>query len=71
MLKIFTALLVAVLAHWSCDRSTPAADGEFQATRKVVMSGLNDPWDLAFAPDGALYVAIDAGEIWRLETAAR
>lgn len=52
--KIFTALLVAVLVHWGCNRSTWAADSRLQLTRTVVMSGLSDPWDLAFAPDGAM-----------------
>jgi aldose sugar dehydrogenase len=54
MLKIFTALFVTVLVHFGCDRSTPAADSGLQVTRTVVMSGLNDPWDLAFASDGAM-----------------
>jgi len=52
--KIFAALLVAVLIHWGCNRSMPAADNRLQLTRTVVMSGLSDPWDLAFAPDGAM-----------------
>ena len=52
--KIFTALLLAVLVIWGCNRSTWAADSRLQLTRTVVMSGLSDPWDLAFAPDGAM-----------------
>jgi len=51
---IFKVLLAAVLVFCGCDRSTPAADSELQVTRTVVMSGLTNPWDLAFAPDGAM-----------------
>jgi len=51
---IFTALVTAVLVHWEPDRSTLADDGKLRANRTVVMSGLSDPWDLAFAPDGAM-----------------
>ena len=54
LLGVFIVLLVAVLALWGCDRSTRAEDSELQVTRTVVMSGLSDPWDLAFASDGAL-----------------
>jgi aldose sugar dehydrogenase len=55
MTDLFKAMIVAVLVLWGCGRSTPvAADSELQLTRTVVMSGLSDPWDLAFAPDGAM-----------------
>jgi glucose/arabinose dehydrogenase len=54
LLTILAALLAAVLAHWGCDRSTRAEDSDLQLTRTVVMSGLSDPWDLAFAPDGTM-----------------
>jgi aldose sugar dehydrogenase len=50
----FTALFVAVLVHCVCDQSTLADDSKLQINRTVVMSGLRDPWDLAFAPDGAM-----------------
>jgi glucose/arabinose dehydrogenase len=51
---IFTALLAVILVHCGCGQSALAADGELQVNRTVVMSGLGDPWDLAFAPDGAM-----------------
>lgn len=47
-------LLVAALVHCGCNRSLPAADSELQVTRTKVMSGLSDPWDLVFAPDGTM-----------------
>lgn len=34
--------------------ASPPAAGEPQMTRTVVMSGLSNPWDLAFTPDGAM-----------------
>jgi glucose/arabinose dehydrogenase len=51
---IFRVLFVAVLVHWGCGRSTLADNSKLQINRTVVMSGLSDPWDLAFAPDGAM-----------------
>jgi glucose/arabinose dehydrogenase len=50
----FTALFAAVLVFCGGVQSTLADDGELQLNRTVVMSGLEDPWDLAFAPDGAM-----------------
>lgn len=46
--------LAVVLVHCGCVRSIAADDRGLQINRTVVMSGLNDPWDLAFAPDGAM-----------------
>jgi aldose sugar dehydrogenase len=51
---IVTALFVAVLVYWYPHRPVPAGDSELKVNRTVVMSGLSDPWDLAFAPDGAM-----------------
>jgi len=51
---IFTALFVAVLVHCGYGPSTLADDRELKIKRTVVMSGLREPWDLAFAPDGAM-----------------
>lgn len=51
---IFMVLVVAALVPCGCDRSLPAADSGLQVSRSVVMSGLSNPWDLAFAPDGAM-----------------
>ncbi len=51
---LFTVLSVAVLVHCGRDRSTLADDSDLQVNRTVVLSGLSDPWDLAFAPDGAM-----------------
>lgn len=50
----FTALFAAVLVYFSLVQSTPADDGQLQINRTVVMSGLEESWDLAFAPDGAM-----------------
>jgi aldose sugar dehydrogenase len=54
LLVICSVLFVAALVH--CDQGqSAAADGsELQINRTVVMSGLRDPWDLAFTPDGAM-----------------
>ncbi|TVR00515.1 MAG: PQQ-dependent sugar dehydrogenase [Desulfovibrionales bacterium] len=50
---LFTFLLVAFYAH--CGREpSGAAAGEPRIHRTVIMSGLSNPWDLAFAPDGAM-----------------
>ncbi len=50
---LFTVLLVAFYAH--CGREQSVADAaEPRIHRTVFMSGLNNPWDLAFAPDGAM-----------------
>jgi glucose/arabinose dehydrogenase len=47
-------------------------DAEGMAVRTSVVAGLPKERvrSLVLGPDGALYVAIDAGEIWRLENAA-
>jgi aldose sugar dehydrogenase len=50
---LLTALLVAFYSH--CGREQSVADAaEPRIHRTVVMSGLSNPWDLAFAPDGAM-----------------
>lgn len=51
---MLTVLFTAVLVHCGRDQSTLAGGSELQVNRTVVMSGLSDPWDLAFAPDGAM-----------------
>lgn len=51
---VFMALFLAVPGHWYCDRPALADDSELRVNRTVVMSGLSEPWDLAFAPDGAI-----------------
>ncbi|MDD3617966.1 MAG: PQQ-dependent sugar dehydrogenase [Desulfobulbaceae bacterium] len=51
---ICAAMFVAALVHCGCVRPTLADDGELEVRRTVVMSGLDNPWDLAFAPDGAM-----------------
>jgi glucose/arabinose dehydrogenase len=51
---MLTVLFAAVLVHCGREQPTLADDGELQINRTVVMSGLSDPWDLAFTPDGAM-----------------
>jgi len=51
---IFTVLFAAVFVHFGYDQSTLAEDSELRINRTVVLSGLRDPWDLAFSPDGAM-----------------
>jgi len=45
---------VAVFVHFNYGRSTAAEGSEPLISRTVLMSGLSDPWDLAFASDGAM-----------------
>jgi len=54
-------------------RSEPAPSAERQAARRVelVADGLVDPTDLAFAPDGRLFVAEKAGTVVVVDAAAR
>lgn len=54
LLLIGWFVFVATFIH--CIRGdSSAADGtELQVKRTVVLSGLHQPWDLAFAPDGAI-----------------
>jgi len=47
-------LFVVAFLHCVHGRSTAADGSELQINRTVVMSGLRNPWDLAFAPDGAM-----------------
>jgi glucose/arabinose dehydrogenase len=35
---------------------TPPTGGDPQITRTTFMSGLSNPWDMAFAPDGAIFI---------------
>ncbi len=51
---IVAVLLVAAFVDFNLGRSTSAEDSELRINPTVVMSGLSDPWDLAFAPDGAM-----------------
>jgi glucose/arabinose dehydrogenase len=51
---ICTVLLVAAFVHCDRGQSTAVEGSELQINRTVVMSGLGDPWDLAFAHDGAM-----------------
>lgn len=51
---ICAVLLVAAFVHFDCGWSIAADGSEPQINLTVVMSGLSDPWDLAFAPDGAM-----------------
>lgn len=47
-------LFVAAFVHFNYGRSAAADGSEPQISRTVLMSGLSDPWDLAFASDGAM-----------------
>jgi glucose/arabinose dehydrogenase len=49
-----TVLFVAAFVHSGRGHSTAADDSGLQVNRTVVVTGLSDPWDLAFAPDGAM-----------------
>jgi len=57
-----TALLAVCLisAAVGCDRNRnassaePSTGGEPELSRTVLMSGLSDPWDIAFTPDGVM-----------------
>lgn len=55
VLTVISAVLF-ILTFVNCGREpVVAADGgEPRLNRTVVLSGLNAPWDLAFAPDGAM-----------------
>ena len=50
---LLTVLVVAFYAHCG-DNQSVADAGEPRIHRTVIMSGLSNPWDLAFAPDGAM-----------------
>jgi glucose/arabinose dehydrogenase len=54
LLVIGTVLLVAAFVHCERGQSTAVEGSELQINRTVVMSGLSDPWDLAFASDGTM-----------------
>jgi aldose sugar dehydrogenase len=51
---ICTVLFAAAFVHCGRVQSTAADNSELQINRTVLMSGLSNPWDLAFAPDGAM-----------------
>lgn len=36
-------------------QSVPAQDNRSDVSRTVIMSGLDNPWDMAFAPDGTMF----------------
>lgn len=54
LLVMCSALFVATFIHCHRGYSTTTDGRELQVKRTVVMSGLHEPWDLAFAPDGAM-----------------
>jgi len=49
-----TVLFVAAFVHCGRVQSSVAEASELQVNHRVVKSGLSDPWDLAFAPDGTM-----------------
>jgi len=51
---ICTVLFIAIFVHCDSGQSTAADGRKLQINPTVVMSGLSDPWDMAFAPDGAM-----------------
>jgi aldose sugar dehydrogenase len=51
---LFTALFVAAFIHCGHIQSSAADDSEPRINRTVVISGLSEPWDLAFTTDGAM-----------------
>jgi len=54
VLVISSVLFVATFVHCNREQATAADERELQINRTVVLSGLRDPWDLAFTPDGAM-----------------
>ena len=54
-MKMVTAVLVtAMLIGCNREPSVAAAQNDIRLTRTVIMTGLAEPWDLAFAPGGAM-----------------
>jgi glucose/arabinose dehydrogenase len=59
--SLFAVLLAAAVVHFSRGRITAgtapafAGDSEPGLSRTIFLSGLSEPWDLAFAPDGAMF----------------
>lgn len=51
---ISVVLFVATIVHSSREASAAADVSEPRLTHAIVLSGLSDPWDMAFAPDGAM-----------------
>jgi glucose/arabinose dehydrogenase len=51
---ISLVLLVLMIVNCTREPSAAADSGEPRLNRTMVLSGLGDPWDLAFAPDGAM-----------------
>lgn len=45
-------------------RATAVSDQEPVLARESVVSGLTNPWDIAFAPDGAMLYSLQAGTVW-------
>jgi glucose/arabinose dehydrogenase len=55
--------LVALVAAWSCPHAAQATPLQPGFTESVVFNGLTDPTDVAFAPDGRVFVAEKSGLI--------
>jgi glucose/arabinose dehydrogenase len=51
---ICAVLFAAALVHCGYGQSNVSDESGLQINRTIVMSGLSDPWDLAFTGDGAL-----------------
>ena len=54
LLVICLGLFMAAFVHCIQGQSTAADGNELQINRTVLMSGLHNPWDLAFTPDRAM-----------------
>jgi len=48
------ALSVSMVIHSQCGHGQAPANDVLPVSRTVVMSGLNNPWDIAFASDGTM-----------------
>jgi len=64
---LFAALLAA------CTSGRASGDGRMEGapdlTDTVIQSGLSVPWDLAFAPDGRMFVTERMGNIVMFDSA--
>lgn len=68
---LLAVLSVVALGAAACDPQPGGPAGTPTLTKKVVLTGLDHPWDLGFLPDGTLLMTERSGDLSRIQFGKR